>query len=242
MKDMILYYFPLSTTSQKVRLCQYYKGLTVGEQIIDLLKLEQLSPEYLTLNPSGQVPTLVVDGHPISEASIINEFLNEEFPDRPLLPQDAVLRARIRAFTKYVDLSPTVDIATPTFRAWVGPASARLPKEALLRQIERVPEPGTRARWLHTVNNEISDEDVDTAYLSVERFLSRMESLLSTGPYLFGAAYTLADVEATPIVARLQHLSRGDLIAKYPRAEAWFSRIRELPNFAPTYAFLNQRT
>lgn len=242
MKDMILYYFPLSTASQKVRLCQYHKELTVEERLIDLLKLDQLSPQYLALNPNGQVPTLVVDGQPLLEASVINEFLNEEFPERPLLPRDAVLRARIRAFTKYVDLSPTVDIATPTFRAWVGPASAKLPKEDLLRQIEHIPEPGTRARWRHTVNNQISDGDVDAAYLAIERFLGRMESLLSPGPYLFGSDYTLADVEATPIVVRLQHLSRGDLIAKYPRTEAWFSRILELPNFAATYAFLNQRT
>jgi glutathione S-transferase len=241
MSEMTLYYFPLSTTSQKVRLCQFHKGVSLAERIVDLTKLEQLSAEYLALNPSGQVPTLVVGDQPLYEASIINEFLNERFPDNPLLPQDAVLRARIRAFTKYVDRSPTVEIATPTYRAWVAPALAALPKEPLLQEVERTPEPVNRARWVRTVNNEITDSDVEAAYLLVERFLARMEQLLEAGPYLFGADYSLADVEATPIVVRLQHLSRGDLIAKYPRVSAWFSRVQSLPNFAPVYAFLQQR-
>jgi glutathione S-transferase len=242
MSEMILYYFPLSTTSQKVRLCQHHKGISLAERIVDLTKLEQLSLEYLLLNPSGQVPTLVVDGQPLFEASIINEFLNERFPDKPLLPDDAVLRARIRAFTKYIDTGPTVEIATPTYRAWVAPAFAALPKEPLLRQVERAPEPAHRTRWLRTINNEISDADVEAAYLAVERCLARMELLLESGPYLFGADYSLADVEATPIVVRLQHLSRNDLIARFPRVSAWFSRVGSLPNFAPVYAFLNQRS
>ena len=242
MTEMVLYYFPLSTTSQKVRLCQYHKGISLGERVIDLTKLEQLTPEYLALNPSGQVPTLVVGDQPLYEASIINEFLNEQFPEKPLLPADAVLRARIRAFVKYVDRGPTVDIATPTYRAWVGPALAKLPHEALLPQLERTPDPVHRARWLRTLRDQISDADVEAAYQAVERFLAHMEALLESGPYLFGADYTLADVEATPIVVRLQHLLRSDLIAKHPRVSAWLSRVQALPNFGPVYAFLNQQS
>lgn len=242
MSELSLYYFPLSTTSQKVRLCQHHKGITLSERIIDLMKLDQLSPEYLKLNPAGQVPTLLVDGQPLYEASIINEFLEEQFPEKPLLPRDPVRRARVRAFTKYVDASPTVEIATPTYRAWVGPALADKPQEEILKQVETAPEPAHRARWIRTVRNQISDADVEAAYREVERFLARMESLLAEGPYLFGAEYTLADVEATPLVVRLQHLGRSDLLAKYPRVGAWFAHVQTLPNFAPTYAFLNQRS
>lgn len=242
MPELILYYFPLSTTSQKVRLCQHHKGVSLSERIVDLTKLEQLSPEYLAINPHGQVPTLVVDGQPLYEASIINEFFEDLFPERSLLPRDPVLRARIRAFTKYVDATPTVEIALPTYRAWVAPALASVPKEPLLRQVEKAPEPGHRARWLRTINNQISDEDVASAYATVEQLLVRMESLLDAGPYLFGAEYTLADVEATPLVVRLQHLERSDLITKYPRVSGWFSRVQALPNFAPTYDFLKSRS
>lgn len=241
MSELTLYYFPLSTTSQKVRLCQHHKGAALSERIIDLMKLDQLSAEYLALNPAGQVPTLVVDGQPLWESSIINEFLEERFPEKPLLPRDPVRRARIRAFTKYVDAGPTVEIATPTYRAWVAPALQGQPKEELLKQFETAPEPGHRARWIRTVQDQISDADVEAAYKKVEQLLVRMESLLAEGPYLFGAEYSLADVEATPLVVRLQHLGRTDLIEKYPRVGAWFARVQTLPNFAPTYEFLSRR-
>lgn len=238
MSELILYHFPLSTTSQKVRLCQHHKGIALQERIVDLLRLEHLTPEYLALNPTGQVPTLLVDGQPVFESSIINELLEELFPERPLLPADPVRRAGIRAFTKHVDQGATVEIATPTYRAWVAPALADQPREALLSRVERAPEPAHRRRWQRTVRGEISDEDVAAAYASVERLLGRMEQLLAAGPYLFGADYTLADVEATPIVVRLGHLERGDLIARHRRVSEWFERVQALPNFAPTYAFL----
>lgn len=240
MSDKVFYGFPLSTSTQRVRLCQHHKGISFEDKNVDLLKLEHLSSEYLALNPQGQVPTLVVAGQPLYEASIINEFLEELYPERPLMPRDPVLRARIRAFVKYVDSGPTVDIAIPTYRAWVIPVLSALPKEPLLRQVERAPLPVHRNRWLRSVHNEITDDDVDTAYKRVEDFLARMETLLGDGPFLFSTAYTLADVEATPIVIRLQHLGRTDLIAKYRRVEEWLSRVQELPNFAPTYDFLNR--
>ena len=240
MSEMILYYFPISTSSQKVRLCQHYKGITLGERIIDLTKLEHLSPEFLAIHPGAQVPALVVDGQPLQESSIINEFLEERFPERPLLPSDPVRRARIRAFTKSVDLGPTMQIATPTYRAWVAPALAGIPKEPLLNQLEQVPEQSFRDRWVRAAQNQISDADVEAAYQSIEKFLAKMEALLADSPFLFGAEYTLADVEATPIVVRLQHLGRTDLIEKYPRVREWFSRIQAMPNFALTYDFVER--
>ena len=113
--SITLHYFPLSTTSQKVRLCLFHKGIEVAEQIVDLIKLDQLRPEYLALNPNGQVPTLVVDGQPLYESSIINEFLEELKPQPALLPppEDRVRRARIRMWTKYIDTGPTIQIASP---------------------------------------------------------------------------------------------------------------------------------
>ena len=240
MSELTLYYFPISTSSQKVRLCQHHKGITLGERIIDLTRLEHLTPEYLAINPAAQVPALVVDGQPLCESSIINEFLEERFLERPLLPRDPVQRARIRAFTKYVDRSPTVELQTPTYRAWVSPALSQVPKEPLLNQLEQVPDASYRDRWVRAAHNQISDADVETAYQAIEKFLTRAEALLDGNSYLFGSEYTLADVEATPIVVRLQHLGRMDLIAKYPRLGEWFARIQSLPNFALTYDFVDR--
>lgn len=231
--------FPRSTATQKVRLCQHHKGLAFDERLVDLTRFDQLAPAYLALNPKGLVPTLVADGRPLTESSIINEFLDEQFPTRPLMPRDPLRRAEIRAWTKYIDAGPTVTIASPTYRAWVAPGLAGHPdREALLGVVARAPDPVTRGRWERTVRGEITDAEVDAAWRSIAEMLARMEARLSHGTWLFGDAYTLADVETTPIVVRIGHLGRDDLLADFPRVRAWFGQVRELPNFAPTYAFL----
>lgn len=238
--NLELHHFPLSTATQKVRLCQHHKGLTfAAEHVVDLVQLQQLAPAYLAINPRGQVPALVVDGRTLGESSIINEFLEESFPDRPLLPRDPLLRAEIRMWTKYVDADPTVQIASPTYAAWVAPALAGHPdRDGLLALVSRAPEPIIRARWQRTVRAEISAEELAAAWQSITDMLARMNDRLAAGPWLFGADYSLADVEATPIVVRVTHLGRTDLLTPHPRVTAWFERVQALPNFTPTYAFL----
>lgn len=235
----VFHYFPRSTATQKVRLCQHHKGVRFDdERLVDLLQFQQLDPAYLAINPNGTVPTLVVDGRAITESSIVNEYLEETCPERPLLPADPLARAEVRLWTKYIDTGPTVQIASPTFRAWVVPGVAAHPDRAgLLALVERAPEPVTRARWQRSVQDRIGDDEVAAAWRAIEAMLARMEARLAAGPWLFGD-YSLADVETTPIVVRIGHLGRADLLAERPRVREWFERVQALPNFAPTYAFL----
>lgn len=238
--NLELHYFPRSSATQKVRLCQHHKGIAfTAEHVVDLVQLQQIDPAYLAINPRGQVPALVVDGRTLAESSIINEFLEESFPGRPLLPRDPLLRAEIRMWTKYIDAGPTVQIASPTYAAWVAPALADHPdRDGLLAQVSRVPEPSYRARWQRTIRSEISEQELATAWQSLTDMLTRMNDRLAAGPWLFGADYSLADVETTPIVVRITHLGRADLLAPHPHVVAWFERVQALANFAPTYAFL----
>ena len=235
--SITLHYFPLSTTSQKVRLCLFHKGIEVAEQIVDLIKLDQLRPEYLALNPNGQVPTLVVDGQPLYESSIINEFLEELKPQPALLPppEDRVRRARIRMWTKYIDTGPTIQIASPTYRAWVAPALAQLPTAEVQAQVERAPDETTRKRWLRTLHNQIDDAEVSAAYNALRLMLQRMEALLADQPWLFGDSVSLADLETLPIVVRLVHLGRAELFADLPRVSAWFAQAQSLPAAQAVY-------
>jgi glutathione S-transferase len=208
--------------------------------MVDLVGLQQLDPAFLRVNPNGMVPALVVQGTSITEASIINEYLEERFPEAPLLPRDPLLRARIRVWTKYIDTSPTVKIALPTFKAWVTPALSGQPREPLLARVGTAPDEINRDRWQRAVEGRISDDDVAGAYRVIDDMLARMEARLAEAPWLFGESYTLADVETIPLVMRVLHLERADLLAPRPRVTAWLDRARAQPNFAPTYARLEQ--
>ena len=68
-----------------------------------LFKSEQYDPKYLKMNPKGVVPTLVHDGTPVIESTLICEYIDDTFPAPPLIPKDPAERARMRLWSKFVD-------------------------------------------------------------------------------------------------------------------------------------------
>src|SRR5438105_13940975 len=81
---LTLYDFGNSVCCQKVRITLVEKGLTWEARKVDLFKTEQYDPKYLKLNPKGVVPTLVHDGKPVTESTLIANISTTRFPT-PLL-------------------------------------------------------------------------------------------------------------------------------------------------------------
>ena len=98
-----LYHFWSSVCSVKVRMCLEEKGVEWQSRYVDLFRFDQLRPEYLALNPDGVVPTLVHDGQPVHESSIINEYIDDALPGPKLSPHSPLQRARMREFVKICD-------------------------------------------------------------------------------------------------------------------------------------------
>ena len=98
-----LYDYPDCPYGQKVRVVLAEKELEYETALIDLRKQEQRTPEFLRLNPLGKVPVLVDDDFVICDSTIINEYLEDEYPHPPLLPPDSSARARVRTFEDYAD-------------------------------------------------------------------------------------------------------------------------------------------
>lgn len=91
-----LYTYPASSNSRKVRVVLLEKGLEFERVTIDLSKREQKSPEYLKIHPFGTVPALDDEGFIVYDSTIINEYLEDEYPYPPLMPKDSEGRARAR--------------------------------------------------------------------------------------------------------------------------------------------------
>ena len=117
MSAIELYNAPQSTCSQKVRLTLAEKGLAFKEHRLKLFAGDQLRPEYLELNPNGVVPTVVHDGTPIIDSSVIMEYLDEVFPSPRLSPSDPKTRAEMRAWLRFFEEVPTVAVRYPSYNA-----------------------------------------------------------------------------------------------------------------------------
>src|ERR1043165_1795135 len=99
-----LYHGWRSSASRRVRLCLAEKGLPFEGKIIDLVKGEHHSPDFLKLNPNGVIPPLILeDGRSFYESGAICESLAETPPDPPLRPADAFGRAVMRNWIRHVD-------------------------------------------------------------------------------------------------------------------------------------------
>ena len=83
-----LYHNINSVCAQKVRIALKEKGQEAKDHIMTL-RGDQHEPAYLKLNPNGVVPTLIHDGEPITESSLILYYIDDAFPEPPLMPKTA---------------------------------------------------------------------------------------------------------------------------------------------------------
>ena len=98
---MELYNYFRSSASWRVRIALALKRLDHDYLPIHLVKNEQSSPEYMATSGTGLVPLLVLDdGQKLHQSMAIIEYLDETVPEPPLLPRDALGRARVRALAQ----------------------------------------------------------------------------------------------------------------------------------------------
>ena len=108
-----LYHHGSSACAAKVRFALAEKQIGWTSRYVDILRGEQFAPQFLVINPKAVVPVLAHDGEIIPESTIICEYLEDAFPERPLLPASPLQRARVRWWTKAVDeeLHPGIEVA-----------------------------------------------------------------------------------------------------------------------------------
>jgi len=124
---MKLYNLNLSNFAAKCRLAIYEKGAPVD--IVPIPGGDMKSPEYLKVYPLGKTPALEVNGQIIGESEVINEYLEDKFPDKPLLPKDPEGRARARGFSRFHDL-----YLEPPLRALFPQVSAKDKDQKLISE------------------------------------------------------------------------------------------------------------
>jgi glutathione S-transferase len=233
-----LYHHGSSVCAAKVRFALGEKGISWHGHYIDILKGDQFSPGYLKLNPKAVVPTLVHDGRVILESTVINEYLDDVFPQVPLRPPDACRRAEMRLWTKVVDEDLHPACAEVTFSSCHRHIVRRLPPAEYAAFLDSTPAQSVTPEW-HARKKELVTLGFDTPglaekYRLYDSCLGKMESALAGRPWLAGETFSLADIAMTPYVNRLDMLGMSQMWTRSrPRVSDWFERIKSRPAFKP---------
>jgi glutathione S-transferase len=199
---------------------------------LNLRARDQHKPEYMKLNSNGVVPTLVHDGAAVIESAVINEYIDDVWPDPPIRPVDAYDRARMRLWTKQLDEG--LHAASATISACIafryqfmeGKTDAQL-RETLNGYIN----PEKRRRMSENVLEGIQSAYFGPAMARVKKMLDDMERALESGPWLAGDSYSLADIALAPYVTRVAHLQLDGMISARPRLAGWFTRVQARPGY-----------
>jgi maleylpyruvate isomerase len=128
---MKLFTFWRSSSAYRVRIALAIKGLAYEPAFVHLSRAggQQHDPEFRSKNPLGQIPVLEIPGEHgqasvfLSQSLAIIEYLEERFPEPPLLPKDLLLRARVRELAELMNsgIQPFQNLTTTNFLGEVAP-------------------------------------------------------------------------------------------------------------------------
>jgi len=171
---MELFTYFRSSAAYRVRIALNLKGIKAEPHCVHLVKDggQQHKPEYLKVNPQGFVPALVDQGHVITQSIAIIAYLDETHPNPPLLPKDALGRARVRAMSLIIacDIHPLQNQRITKY----------LEKEFHADEV-------TRKRWIA--------QWISEGFTALEQMVS---GDAATGKFCHGDTPTMADVLLVP--------------------------------------------
>ncbi|MGE5168852.1 MAG: maleylacetoacetate isomerase [Rudaea sp.] len=203
---MRLYDYFRSSAAYRVRIALNFKGVEPDERTFVHLRMgNQRAQDYLALNPQGLVPALALDdGHVLTQSLAIVEYLEETHPEPPLLPRDAVGRARVRSIALAIacEIHPLNNLRVLNYL--LGTLGAT-----------REQKDGWYRYW------------IDVGFEALEKSLVRDAA---TGRFCHGEQPTLADVCLVPQIANAR---RFDIdMAPYPTLTRIEAACLALPAFA----------
>jgi GST-like protein len=172
-------------------------------------------------------PLLVADGTVISSTFFMLEYIAEAVPGPALMPEAAFDRYRARAWGQFLGLTLGSAVSALGCARYLAPELTRMDAVALRAQLERIEPVERRAAWLAVLDGSA---DVATLQQRVSLPVGRLEAALSKRPWLAGADYSIADIDAFALVDPLRDLAPEVVSASAtPRVAAWLARIAERP-------------
>lgn len=226
---LTLYAFGPGANSLKPLLALHERGLPFTYRLMNAGAFEHHEAWFTKINPRGQVPALDHDGKIITESTVICEYLEDVFPERPLRPADPYKAAEMRVWTKWVDEYFCWCVSTIGWERIIRPMTKDLTDAEFEAKVERIPVPEQRTKW-RTARKGFPKEVLDEEMRKIAVSVKRLEDTLSRQDYLVDGEFTLADICNFAIANGMQN-GFSELVndKATPGLVAWINRINERP-------------
>jgi glutathione S-transferase len=203
----VLYHQWLSPFARKVRVVLKEKNLDFT------LKAERVwerRPEFLALNPAGEVPVLIEpDGTVLAGSAAIVEYLDEVYRDKVLIAESPVDRAEVRRLVAWFDVKMNREV------------TENLLGEKMMRRLRGAGQPNSLA--------------IRAGHANLPYHLDYIGYLVERRRWLAGDSFSVADIAAAAQLSCLDYL--GDVPwDNHEPAKQWYARIKSRPSFRPLLA------
>ena len=210
---MKLYDSKLAPNPRRVRMFMAEKGIECETAQVDIIQGENLSDDFLAINPRGVLPTLVLDnGTVLDESVAICRYLEEIQPQPPLMGTDPVSKAHIEARQRHMEFDGLMGAAEAFRNSFPGFANRGLPGNA--GAVDAVPELVERGKN------------------TVQRFYERLDEALAESEFVAGDAFTIADITALCTVDFAAGAARVPIPDDCENLKRWHAAVSARPSAA----------
>jgi glutathione S-transferase len=198
----VLYHLTLSPFARKVRVALAEKNL---EFTLKLEKVWERRPEFLALNPAGEVPVLIEpDGTVLAGTEAIVEYLDEAYREKILIGINPIDRAEVRRLNAWFDIKMNAEV------------TENLLGEKMMRRLEGHGQPNSQA--------------IRAGHANLPHHLDYIGYLVERRRWLAGDHFSTADIAAAAHLSSLDYL--GDVPWEaHEAAKDWYARIKSRPSF-----------
>ncbi|KZZ50954.1 hypothetical protein A3759_03330 [Thalassolituus sp. HI0120] len=224
-----LYQFEMSPFCDKVRRVLKYKGLSYETKNVSL---QQVQFGFLKkLTPIGKLPVLTLNGRHISDSSTIITELENQYPEKPVLPTDKRQAALVHFFEEWADEGLYFNEVYLRFvlpsNAPEYAALAAKEDNALFAAIGKMVAPGMIAKQAKAQG--IGRKPLSDVLTDLKKHFSHLSDWLEEQDYLVGDSLTLADISVASQLACIVATPEGGVVAAdYPRVSQWLQRVEQL--------------
>ncbi|MGV2989876.1 glutathione S-transferase family protein [Vibrio sp. E150_011] len=230
LKGLHVYHTGFSNCAMRVRIALEEKGLPWTSHLIDLQKGEQLTPEYIGINPNAVVPTLIDDGVVIIDSSDIIDYLDSNYIPNSLRPESETEQKEMYEWM-YLARDNHLSIKTYMY-SHLGASGAMKRSDSTMAEYRKNQTFDMALLEFHERFNShegFTEKDIADATSIIDDCFRKMDARLKTHDWLAGDSFSLADIAWIPQLIVLNAAKFP--FENYQNLDNWKNAIMKRPSF-----------